>query len=107
MEKSSVLKKVVDTFSSPSTPVLGCELPETPGLKCYLKERSLPQHGSSFSGPFKKKTVPSNNHGDPAIPLGYRGRGYAKDLKPQQLPSITASRPAIGMLIQSGLLAIS
>jgi hypothetical protein len=33
MEKSLVLKKVVDTFSSLSKPVLGRELPETPGLK--------------------------------------------------------------------------
>jgi hypothetical protein len=33
MEKRSVLKKVVDTFSGPAPLTLGCELPEAPGLK--------------------------------------------------------------------------
>jgi hypothetical protein len=33
MEQHSVLKKVVDTFSSAPTPMVGSEFPETPNLK--------------------------------------------------------------------------
>jgi hypothetical protein len=82
MEKRSVLKKVVDTFSGPAPLTLGCELPEAPGLK-LPQERSLPQHESSFSGlSFKRTTALSNKDGETKIPLAYRERGYAKDVKP-------------------------
>jgi hypothetical protein len=33
MEKRSILKKVAETFDGSESPTLGCELPETPGLK--------------------------------------------------------------------------
>jgi hypothetical protein len=55
MEKRSVLKKVVDTFSGAATTTLGCEFPETPGLKLPQGKISTATQKQFLRSVFQKK----------------------------------------------------